>query len=288
MTQINGDNPGNILNRLLYFFQCIKDHNKGSTELCEIMKPTLSILNLDTFNKTPSRLLSDGFWNSIDYENLRLKLNSDINFFDIGCGSGIYGQLLKKISNQYFGSYTGLDIYKNDKYPSEFEHICDRAKNISKYLTKKINFVMSQSALEHIENDTFVIEEITKKLNENNSPFVQIHIVPASISLWIYLWHGYRQYSLKNLSSISNQLKKKFDVNTYVIPLGGKISFWTHFRHITLPRLFKETILRDKLFRWHNQKNVEKKIIKSVKKELDCNNENPIFWAYIINSRDIN
>ena len=79
----------------------------------------------------------------------------------------------------------------------------------SQYINKKINFVISQSALEHIEKDTFVIEEITKKLSENNTPYIQIHMVPACKCLWLYLWHGYRQYSKKNLSNISNQLKKK-------------------------------------------------------------------------------
>jgi len=248
----------------------------------------LTILNLDTFDKSPSRLLCDGLWNSIDYGNLKLQLNSDLNFFDIGCGSGRYGKLLKKISNQYFGSYTGLDIYKNDKYPVEFNHICSKAESGSQYINKKINFVISQSALKHIEKDTFVIEEITKKLCKNNTPFIQIHMVPASKCLWLYLWHGYRQYSKKNLSNISNQLKKKINVNTCIIPLGGNNSFWTHLRYITLPGFIKKIILKDKAFKWCNQKNVDEKIIKSVNKELDCNEENPIFWAFIISSNKIN
>ena len=286
MEQINGDNPGNILNRLLYFFQCTNNHKKGSNDSCEISNPRLTISGLDTFDKSPSRLLCDGLWNSIDYENLKLQLNSDLNFFDIGCGSGKYGKLLKKLSNQYFGSYTGLDIYKNDKYPAEFNHICTKAENVSQYINKKINFVISQSALEHIEKDSFVIEEITKKLCENNTPFIQIHMVPASKCLWLYLWHGYRQYSKKNLSNISKQLKK-INVNTYIIPLGGNNSFWTHLRYITLPVFFKKIIFKDKVFKWCNQ-NVEERIIKSVNKDLDCNQENPIFWALIINSNKIN
>ena len=96
MRKINGDNPGNFLNRLLYFYQCLRDHRKGKNSSSEIYKPTLSISNLNTFSKTPSRLLCDAFWNSIDYKNLRLQLNSNLNFFDIGCGSGIYGKFLKK------------------------------------------------------------------------------------------------------------------------------------------------------------------------------------------------
>jgi len=194
MKQINGDNPGSLLNRILYFYQCIRDHKKGSEISCEISNPTLSILNLDTFDKSPSRLLCDGLWNSIDYENLKLQLNSNLNFFDIGCGTGRYGKLLRKFSNQFFESYTGLDIYKNDKFPEEFNHICDKAENASQYIDKRINFVLSQSALEHIHKDIFVIEEITKKLSENNTPYIQIHMVPACNCLWLYLWHGYRHY----------------------------------------------------------------------------------------------
>lgn len=288
MKQINGDNPGNVLNRLLYFYQCITNHKTGPHEYCEISKPTLSILNLDTSNKSPSRLLCDGFWNSIDFENLRLQLNSNLNIFDIGCGSGSYGKFLEKLSSQFFENYTGLDIYKNDKYPPEFNHICDSAENVCRHINKKINFVISQSALEHIKKDIFVIEEITKKLNQNSTPFIQIHMVPASKSLWLHLWHGYRQYSKKNLSKISSQLKKKYNVNTFIIPLGGNNSFWAHLRFITLPTLFRRYMLNDKLFKWSNQRNIEKKIIKSVKKELDCKQENPIFWAFIINSNKIN
>ena len=51
MKKINGDNPGNFLNRLLYFYQCLRDHRKGKNSSSEIYKPTLSISNLNTFLK---------------------------------------------------------------------------------------------------------------------------------------------------------------------------------------------------------------------------------------------
>ena len=287
MKQINGDNPGNFLNRLLYFYQCLRDHKKGINNLCNIYRPTLSKLNLNTFSKTPSRLLCDAFWNSIDYENLKLQLNSNLKFFDIGCGSGLYGKFLRNICGQYFSSYTGLDIYKNKNYPSEFTHINSSAENVYKYINKETNFVISQSALEHIKKDDFVMDEITKKLIENNKPFLQIHMVPATKCLWLYLWHGYRQYSKKNLSTKLNNLKNKFDINTVIVPIGGNFSFWTHLIHITIPVYFKKFILKNKQFTWYNQKNVEKKIIESTDKELNCNHENPIFWAIIVSSKNI-
>ncbi len=287
MKQINGDNPGHFINRLLYFFQCLKDHRKGDSKSFEIYQPTLSILNLDTFGKTPSRLLCDAFWNSIDYENIRLKLNSKINFFDVGCGSGLYGTFLRKISGKFFSSYTGLDIYKNNSYPKEFRHIISKAENVYSFIDKQTNFIISQSALEHIEKDVFAIEEITKKLVQNEKPFIQIHMVPASKSLWLYLWHGYRQYSKKNLSDQLNKLKNKFDINSIIIPIGGNKSFWTHLLNITIPVYFKK-LIKDKNFKWYNQNHVEKKIIESVHKELNCMNENPVFWAFVVASKNIN
>ena len=132
------------------------------------------------------------------------------------------------------------------------------------------------------------MEEITKKLTKNDKYFIQIHMVPASMCLWLYLWHGYRQYSKKNLSNILNQLEKKFNINTSIVPIGGSNSFWTFLRYITIPVYFKKFILNDKHFRWYNQKNVEKKIIESVNKELDCNQEKPVFWALVLTSKNIN
>lgn len=288
MKKINGDNPGKIVNRFLYFYQCLSDQRKGISENCDIFKPSLSISNLDTFNKTPSRLLCDAFWNSINYENLKLKLDSNLNFFDIGCGSGSYGKFLKKITGKYFSSYTGLDIYKNQNYPKEFNHINSSADEVYKYINLNSNFIISQSALEHIEKDTFVLEEITKKLIENQKPFVQIHMVPASICLWLYLWHGYRQYSKKNLSTISDQLKNKFNINLSIVPVGGSNSFWTHLKYITIPVYFKKFILNDKQFKWFDQKIVEEKIIESINRELNCDKEKPVFWSIIITSKNIN
>ena len=112
-------------------------------------------------------------------------------------------------------------------------------------------------------------------------------MVPSSKCLWLYLWHGYRQYSKKNLSTILSQLKKKFSINALIVPIGGNHSYWTHLRYITIPVYFRKFILRDKQFDWYNQKKVEKRIIESVKKELDCNQENPVFWAIIVTSKNI-
>ena len=114
MKIINGDNPGNILNRLLYFYQCIKNHQKGRDLSCRVDRPKLIAQknNTDIYEKTPARLICDIFWSSINYEDLKLQLNSSLNFFDIGCGSGRYGKFLEKICNSHFENYTGLESIK--------------------------------------------------------------------------------------------------------------------------------------------------------------------------------
>ena len=288
MKKINGDNINGFLKRIIYFIQCISDHGKGSNHSCDIYNPTLSISNIDTFGKTPSRILCDYFWNSINFENLKIQLNSNFNIVDIGCGSGVYGKFLKKITGKFFDNYTGLDIYKHHDFPLEFKHIKAKAESIYNYIDKKTNFVISQSSLEHIEEDKYVLEKTTKKLIENKIPFIQIHMVPASLCLWLYLWHGYRQYSKKNLSNISNELKKNFDVNTFIVPIGGKLSFWTHFKYVTLPIYIKKILMNDQLYKWYSKKNIQKKIIKNISKELECKHQSPIFWALVITPNNIN
>jgi|TARA_B110000027_G_C16058735_1_gene273394 hypothetical protein len=288
MKKINGDQINSFLDRFLYIYQCLLDQNTGKNGYIKIENPTLSISGVESFNKSPSRLLCDIFWNSINYKDLEQQLKSKINFFDIGCGSGSYGNLIKDFSNDSFESYSGLDIYKSTKFSKEFNFFLDSANNAYKHIDNKTNFVMSQSALEHIEYDTLTIEKITKELLVNGKPFVQAHMVPASRSLWLYMWHGWRQYSKKNLESLGVSLKKKFNVNISIVPLGGSNSFWAHLRFITIPVHIRLLLFRDKNFKWCNQKNVEKKIVNSIFQELNCTSKTPIFWALIISSKNIN
>ena len=217
---------------------------------------------------------------------MELQLKSKINFFDIGCGSGHHGSFYENLLKDSFESYTGLDIYKHEQFPEKFRHIIDKAENISKYINKKINFVTSQSSLEHIEHDNLVLKDLTKKLNDNNLPFIQIHMLPASRALWLYLWHGYRQYSKKNIANLVNEMKNDYDIEASLIPIGGSNSFWTHLRYITLP-VYIRILLKKKIFQWSSNKSVNKKIINSISKEFSCVSKNPVFWALIISSKDI-
>ena len=144
---------------------------------------------------------------------------------------------------------------------------------------------MSQSTLEHIEFDFDTIKEMTRVLIENKEPFIQIHMVPSASSLWLYLWHGWRQYSRKNLSLLAERLIDYFPLNIALVPIGGKNTFWAHFKNITLPYYTDRKIRR---YGWHIRDGATDRILKSVLLDLNCNKEEMnSFWAFIISSESI-
>ena len=118
-------------------------------------------------------------------------------FFDIGCGAGNYAYRYKRLTDKKFGSYRGLD-HKSYDINNEFEIIIDDAENSFKYISEETNIVVSQSALEHVQRDLLTVNKITEALTSQNKKFLQIHLVPASSSIFLYLWHGWRQYSKKS------------------------------------------------------------------------------------------
>ena len=177
---INGDTIHglNIIKRLFYFPQCIFNWMKGKKGYAELY---FVKLNIDFASEvgTPSRRLSNMFWNTIDWEKLSKIFGSKINIIDVGCGDGQYGIRLKKLIGNYLSSYSGLDIYKNKEFPSEFKHFKDSAERTHMYL-ENTNVVISQSSLEHIEFDVKAINSITKELKRKKKPFIQFHHVPAA------------------------------------------------------------------------------------------------------------
>ncbi len=277
--KLNGDNIKGIRNKFLYFKQCLKNHNTGDEKKGKILKVQLFTKNIKTIRKSPSRILCDAFWNTLDWKKISFELDDKIHILDLGCGNGNYGYFLKEISGDNFGTYTGLDIYKHKNFPDEFKHIKDYAENSYKYI-RNVNVIISQSTLEHVENDIDTIEKIISK-NRDSKKFIQIHLVPASAGLWLYLLHGWRQYSNKNIGKITEQIKKKFNLDMISVPIGGKSSFWTHLKRITIPIVFNKVIKRNN-WSWHNQKNINKIMSESAFKDTCSGSEFPSFWAIII------
>jgi len=281
---INGDRKLSIIQRLFYFPQCIKNWFQNPGYRLSINSVHLKYDPI--FLGSPSRILCNMFWKSIDWNYISAQLDGEINILDLACGSGRYGLKYQQYLGANFGSYTGLDIYKSSDFPDSFEHILDKAENLISHY-KNQNLIVSQSALEHIEKDTQCLKDALNSQIHSSRKFMQIHLLPASISLFLYLWHGWRQYSLRNLSSISGELNSVANIQIRVFPIGGFRSFYAHFRHITLPVYFFKIFKRE----YHNQNikgsNASTKIRSAVLNDRNAKGLFPIFWAFVICSKEI-
>ncbi len=231
---------------------------------------------------TPSRKISDLFWYDLPVSQI-LNNFKEINVLDIGCGNGIYYNLLKEIFRHNLKTYTGFDknlrIDEKIKSIKNTNFIQDDVSQIKKYL-KNHNFIISQSFIEHIKYDLKFFENL-KYFEDANIPSIQIHLFPSNPCLYLYLAHGIRHYNLGSISKISriysNQKTKKL-----LISLGSKNINLLHFKELTLKRLFrsKNLIEKGELDLFHS------KFLDSFNKDCNANKKNKInnaaFYALIL------
>ena len=194
--------------------------------------------------QSPSRNLSNHFWNEIDFEFISKALGGPINALEIGCGTGRYSEIFKQ--NYSFQSYTGIDIASSSEWKiyqsNAVQFFQDTYLNTQEYLAGK-NLVFTQSALEHFENDLFLIKDLDEYLKGCEYPSIVIHLVPPSSALYSYLWHGLRQYPIRTI----NRMLWKNHSDNYVVILGGFNTNKVHRKYITYPSLFKQKDLRNSL-----------------------------------------
>jgi hypothetical protein len=138
---------------------------------------------------------------------------------------------------------------------------------------------ISQSAIEHFDNDLMYFYQIKDFINKTKNNVVHVHIFPSAACLKKYLWHGVRQYTPRTISKIT----KIFDNdNTYSIlyKLGGGNSNKLHFNYITKPILTEKADYRetDEYFG----------LLKDAIVEDLIDNDNPSFYALVIHSNYTN
>jgi hypothetical protein len=152
----------------------------------------------------------------------------ELSVFDIGSGSAYYRASLATLGKR--GTYTGLDVYRHSRYTDDAVPAFASSLIIKKIEdlvpTQTYDLVMSITALEHILDDQKAVD-LSKQLAGPQG--VQIHVIPSFLSLFLYLWHGYRQYTPR-------RVKRLFVGQDYVtFRLGGWGSFLVHFIFITVP-----------------------------------------------------
>ena len=173
---------------------------------------------------SPSRALALSF---LETKLPTVQLKTNLRVLDIGCGSGFMSDTLAALG--YGGVYTGIDIgdrfRTNVAHPDAFQRNFVNADAHTFLADEPYDLIISFSALEHIPNDQKLIAHLNTALSEDGT---HLHIVPAGWGLPLYLWHGFRQYSLADIE----QRFGATDLKIYA--LGGLFSFMLHFSSITV------------------------------------------------------
>lgn len=170
----------------------------------------------------------------------KLLKEKNINVLDVGCGTGYIRDILEKYG--YVGKYVGVDVVREKKFTEEsksFDVKFVESKIEDFNVDDKFDLVISNTAFEHIPDDYKAAEQSDKYAGENG---IQLHIVPSFWSLFIYLLHGFRQYT-------PNRTKILFGEDAIVYRLGGLGSFFVAFLLMTVPeRLTNSRRLRSTNF----------------------------------------
>lgn len=229
---------------------------------------------------SPARYLCDLFWISFPFNKFYNQFTKPINICEVGCGTGVYPALLKKIIVNKKISYTGIDLKEYKEWESfdtkNFRFIIDKSDNIKNYLNN-IDFLFTQSAIEHFDQDLFFFKQIAEYVSKVKKPFLQIHLFPSHKCLFTYLNHGYRQYTPRKISKITKNFKKNSDVFLYELASYNANNI--HREFITFPKIFK---LKDK--RFSNNKEYINQIINSFNNE--SNNRQLTFYALVISTNN--
>ena len=239
---------------------------------------TYNVIGARKNQSSPTRLFNDIFWNELDFSEIKSELQNRLDAIEIGCGHGIYGDFLSSRLDEDF-SYMGIDPMESNNWDvlsnnKNLTFVKDSSEAITKYLNNK-NFIFTQSAIEHFDNDLKFFRDLAKYVNECPYSTYQIHTFPSSLSIFSYPLHGIRQYNMKNIKKICNLFPKS---KLELIALGSISSVFFHFKVITLPRLLGKSDLRVS-----NNDQYLKGLSDAVKKDLRKPKKNlASFYALII------
>ncbi|MFM2339805.1 MAG: hypothetical protein RLZZ360_441 [Candidatus Parcubacteria bacterium] len=186
--------------------------------------PRFTLAEVNT--ESPTRQLLDRVFSRVLVQALPQKT---IEVFDIGCGTGYVRDVLA--SHGYSGSYTGIDMVQEAAYNAAHPAFNSTliVGDVTTMITdKKYDLVISMTVLEHVVDDRAAVAVAHQLVTRGG---VQIHVVPMFPTLFLYFWHGFRQYNKRRLK----QLFGKANEETLYYRVGGLASFLTHWCWITLP-----------------------------------------------------
>jgi SAM-dependent methyltransferase len=238
--QISGDQKLSFIEKALWFIaNFVKNlirvniDNKLSLRKYRLDIPIHILANISP-DRSPGRRVCDIFWSTIPVELIIEKL-VNVNILEVGCGKGVYASFINRIFKDKINSYTGIDINKFQEWESfdkkKFYFFKGDANDFSSYLDGK-NLIITQSALEHFPNDLQYFKQLEKFVSSTNKPIIQIHMVPSHTGLWLYLLHGFRQYTVFRLSRITKLFSDNSTIKKLFF-LGGRNCNRVHFKYFT-------------------------------------------------------
>jgi len=231
---------------------------------------------------SPSRKLSDLFWQSLPWDGIKQELG-EIRICDTGCGNGEYAAKLQRWSGSRISSYIGFDMKNNDnwaglkvKYPNiRFMQL--ESDLIGKYIPADTNCFITQSALEHLVNDITYFYQLADYIRNHGKPVIQIHLIPSPICLILYGLHGVRQYTPRTVMAIF----KLFKHYSYAVlyRLGGKQCNSLHYELIRRPILEGVGDLRQIEAARYDQQ-----LKRAIYQDIHSPIGPPTFYAFVIHS----
>lgn len=233
---------------------------------------------------SPSRSLSDLFWLKLDWQQIKSELG-DINVFDTGCGAGGYALMLDKFSNNSIANYYGVDLAPRESWNEIMQKYkfvkleSKNSKNISESVPENTNLFISQSAIEHFEDDLLYFMQIRQFIEKAERNTIQIHLFPSAACLKTFPLHGLREYTPRTVSKITDIFNTE---NTYsmLFKLGGKRCNKLHYEFINKP--LRSGSKKD----WRHTKTLEyRQLLKeSVEEDIRSGNNTPAFYGLVIHS----
>lgn len=227
---------------------------------------------------SPSRLVSDLFWMELPWAAIEAALGGPIRVFDVGCGSGHYGPRLLSWSGGRIAEYVGTDVQAPTSWPGDprMTFVCAEASTLTSF-PPAANFLMSQSTIEHIDDDLRFFAHVRDHVQARAEPTLQVHLSPSAACLPTYLWHGVRQYTPRTLSRITSLFDGS---DLWLFRLGGRVCNRLHFQFITGPHFIWRTGDR----RPKEPADYHARLVRALAEDMSQPQPSPAFYALVIHT----
>jgi SAM-dependent methyltransferase len=231
---------------------------------------------------SPSRTLSDLFWMTLPWPAIRAALGP-IRVLDVGCGSGEYGPRMLNVAAGAIERYTGTDARIGSQWPTlaatdpRLDFFQSKAEHFRALIPAGTNMFVSQSALEHFDEDLAFFDHVRDFIASAGGPVLQVHLVPSQACLRLYLRHGVRQYTPRTLSRATRLFA---DASLELYALGGRASNRLHWEFITRPLLIEKRDLREV-----RPDEYDRRLREAIEADMRRPSRSPAFWALVIHSR---